>query len=49
MECKHVWQGGKDGVVCLVCGKRLTHEEFIEWLSKEKPKKKTKKKGPAGR
>lgn len=27
--CKHVWQGGPDGVTCKECGKHLTHEQYV--------------------
>lgn len=27
--CKHVWQGGPDGVTCKECGKHLSHDEYM--------------------
>ena len=30
--CKHVWQGGPDGVTCKECGKHLSHEEYLAEL-----------------
>lgn len=36
MACKHVWIGSTSGVTCAVCGKQLTHEEYVALLEKQK-------------
>lgn len=39
-ECKHVFEGRKDGVHCKVCGLHMTADEYREHL---KPKEEAKK------
>ena len=34
--CKHVWQGGPDGVTCKECGKHLTHDEYMAKIAPAK-------------
>lgn len=43
MECVHEWQGIKDGVVCLKCGKRLSAEEYRKLTAEPKPEPKKRK------
>ena len=43
-ECKHEWQGNAEGVVCIKCGKKLTHEQYVDLTTPKEPKKTTKKK-----
>ena len=33
LNCKHIWSGDCRGVVCTLCGKKITHAEYRE-LSK---------------
>lgn len=43
MKCKHQFQGHADGVTCLLCGFRLTQNEYVKIMkSKNKDKKKSK-------
>ena len=37
MDCKHRFQGHKDGVTCLLCGLRMTPEEYAEYLYPSTP------------
>ena len=30
LNCKHIWSGDCRGVVCTVCGKKITHAEYRE-------------------
>lgn len=40
MACNHKFQGHKDGVRCLLCGLRMTPEEYAEYLHpRDKPEK----------
>lgn len=32
MDCKHRFQGHKDGVTCLLCGLRLSTEDYLRSL-----------------
>lgn len=43
-DCKHEWQGNADGVVCVKCGKKLSHDDFVALTSAPKEKKTAKKK-----
>lgn len=45
MECKHQFQGHKDGVTCMKCGLKMGVEEYLNYLNskeevKEKPQRK---------
>lgn len=42
MKCNHEWQGRKDSVVCLKCGKALTPAEYAATLKKKQRKDKQK-------
>ena len=46
IECKHVFEGNKDGVKCRFCGKQMTAAEYVKFLKPKKaePKTETKKK-----
>lgn len=33
MECKHQFQGHKDGVTCMKCGLKMGVEEYINYLN----------------
>lgn len=45
MTCKHVFKGMANGVVCVKCGKRLSHDEYVKSLQpKEKGVKEKSKK-----
>ena len=35
LNCKHIWQGDCRGVVCTVCGKKITHAEYRELSNRE--------------
>ena len=28
LNCKHIWQGDCRGVICTVCGKKITHADY---------------------
>ena len=30
MKCRHVFQGNRDGVVCLKCGMKMTREQYLK-------------------
>lgn len=53
MNCNHKWQGISGGVQCLMCGLRLSHDDYIKQktpkaLEKtEEPQKAAQKKGAA--
>lgn len=38
LKCKHNWQGDCRGVVCTVCGKKITHAEYRELSKRESGK-----------
>lgn len=37
MTCNHKFQGDKDGVRCLLCGLRMTPQEYAEYLHPSAP------------
>lgn len=37
MACNHKFQGNKDGVRCLLCGLRMTPQEYDEYLNPSAP------------
>ena len=37
MPCNHKFRGHKDGVTCLLCGLRMTPEEYAEYLRPSAP------------
>lgn len=43
MKCNHKFKGTADGVVCMLCGEKLTVKEYLK-LIEPKPKKKGDKK-----
>lgn len=46
-ECNHKFKGHKDGVTCLLCGLKMTAEEYASFTDKapaKKPKTTAKKK-----
>ena len=43
-DCKHYWRGYSEGVYCVKCGKKLTHDEYIALTEKKDEPKKTRKK-----
>lgn len=46
MACNHKFQGHKDGVMCLLCGLRMTPKEYAEYLKQAgKPQKASKNPG----
>ena len=34
-KCEHNWQGDCRGVVCTLCGKKITHAEYREISNRE--------------
>ena len=40
MACSHKFQGDKNGVKCLLCGLRMTAEEYAASLTKKAGRKK---------
>ena len=34
-KCKHVWSGDCRGVVCSLCGEKITHAEYRELSNRE--------------
>ena len=38
LNCKHIWSGDCRGVVCTVCGKKITHAEYRELSKRESGK-----------
>ena len=34
-KCEHIWQGDCRGVICTVCGKKITHAEYRELSKRE--------------
>ena len=35
-KCKHIWSGDCRGVVCALCGKKITHAEYRELFNRDK-------------
>lgn len=33
MECKHEFQGHKDGVTCMTCGLKMDVDEYLNYLN----------------
>ena len=38
LNCKHIWSGDCRGVVCTLCGKKITHAEYRELSKRESGK-----------
>lgn len=34
-KCEHIWQGDCRGVVCTICGKKITHAEYRKLSHRE--------------
>ena len=34
-KCNHIWSGDCRGVVCTLCGKKITHAEYREISNRE--------------
>lgn len=40
MICDHLFAGSHDGVECLLCGLRMTHDEYVSFCGGLKPPQK---------
>lgn len=42
MPCKHQWKGTNEGVACMICGEKMTAEEYAASFAHKASKKKKK-------